>query len=85
MKENFKKLLVQKNKWKGHNRNATCWASYCVIDNKKVDVKFPQTMRCIICYTSLMLVSNLKTPTRKGFILYNTSNGITTLRNNVVM
>jgi hypothetical protein len=30
-------------------------------------------------------VSNLKTPTRKGFILYNTSNGITTLRNNVLL
>jgi hypothetical protein len=38
MKENFKKLHVQINKWKGHNRNATCWAFYCVNDNKKIDV-----------------------------------------------
>jgi hypothetical protein len=32
-----------------------------------------------------MLVSNLKTPTRKGSILYNTSNGITTLRKYVFL
>lgn len=38
MKENFKKLHVQINKWKVHNRNATCWAFYCVNNNKKIDV-----------------------------------------------
>jgi len=84
MKENFKKLYLQRNKWKGHNRNATCWTFYCLNNNKEVDVKFPQTMKCILCYTSLVLVSNLKTQARKGLILYNISNGITTLRKHVL-
>jgi len=69
-------LHLQRNKWKGHNRNATCWAFYYVNDNKKMDVKFLQTMRCIICYTSLVLMSNLKIQARKGLILYNRANGI---------
>ncbi len=49
MKQNLKNLHLQRNKWKGHNRNATCWAFYYVNDNKKIDIKFPQTMKCIIC------------------------------------
>jgi hypothetical protein len=32
--------------WKNHNRNAICWAFYCINDNQKVDVKDSQTMRC---------------------------------------
>ncbi len=36
MKQNLKNLHLQKNKWKGHNRNATCWAFYYVNDNKKI-------------------------------------------------
>ncbi len=75
-------MHVQKNKWKGHNRTATCWASYCVNDNKEVDVKLPQIMKCIeLYYTNLMLVSNMKIQARKGLILHNITNGITTLRN----
>ncbi len=38
MTDNFKH--VQRNKWKIHNRNAICWAYYCVNNNKEVDVKF---------------------------------------------
>ncbi len=84
MKQNFKKLHVQINKWKGHNRNATCWAFYCVNNNKEVDMKFPQNMKCIFCYISLLLVSNLKTQARKCLSLYNISNGITTSRKHVL-
>ncbi len=56
------------------------WAFYYVNDNKKFDVIFFQFMRCIICYTILMLTSNIKTQARKGLILYNTSNGIIGLK-----
>jgi hypothetical protein len=45
MKDNFKNIHVQRNKWKSHNGNATCWAFYCVNDNKEVDVKFLQTKK----------------------------------------
>jgi hypothetical protein len=34
---------VQRNEWKSHNGNATCWAFYYVDDIKEVDVKFLQT------------------------------------------
>jgi len=81
MKDTLKKLHVQRNKWKGHNRNSICWAFYCVNDNKRIDVIFFQTMIFIICYTSLMLVSNIKTQAKKGLILYNTSNGIIGFKN----
>jgi hypothetical protein len=58
-------MHVQRNKWKSHNGNATCWAFYYVDDIKEVDVKFLQTNECIFRYTSLVLVSNIKTQTRK--------------------
>ncbi len=60
MKNNFKKLHVQRNKWKGHNRSSICWAFYFVNDNKLNDVNCFQIMRFIFCYTNLMLVSNRK-------------------------
>ncbi len=28
------KLMNQRKKWKGHNKNALCWSFYCVNDNK---------------------------------------------------
>jgi len=65
MKDNFKKMHVQRNKWKSQNRNATCWAFYYVNNNKEINVKFPQTNKCIFCYTSPMLVSYIKTQARK--------------------
>jgi len=52
-----------------------------VNDNKDVDVKCPQTMRYILCYSNLVLFCNLKIQTRKGLIIYYTTNGITTLKN----
>ncbi len=65
MKNNFKNIHVQRNKWKSHNGNATCWAFYCVNANKEVDVKFLEITKCIFCYTSPVLVSNIKTQARK--------------------
>lgn len=34
---------------------------FCVNDNKDVDMKCTQTMRCIICYGNPSLSCNLKT------------------------
>jgi hypothetical protein len=31
MKVNLEKLQVQKEKWKGHDRNALCWSFYIVM------------------------------------------------------
>jgi len=40
-------------------------------------------MQCILCYISLVLITNAKTQARKGLILYNNANGITTLKKHV--
>jgi hypothetical protein len=68
--------------WKSYGRNSLCWV-FCVNDNKDVDVKCPQTMRCILCYNSFVLFCNLKTQAKNGLIIYNTTNGITTLKKHV--
>jgi hypothetical protein len=60
-----------------------CWSFYCVNDNKLVDVKCSQLMRCIVFYASPILTTNAKTQTRKGLILYSSANGITALKNHV--
>lgn len=83
MKNNFKKLNVQINKWKNHNRNAICWAFYCINDNQKVDVKVSQTMRCILCYNNLVLNVIYKLKQGKVY-LYNTTNGIIALKKHVL-
>jgi hypothetical protein len=54
-----------------------------VNDKKDVDVKCPQSMRCILCYSNLVLFLNFKTQTKKGLIIHNTTNGIITLKNHV--
>jgi hypothetical protein len=57
---------------------------YCENDNKNVDLKCLQTMKCFqVCYNILVLFCNHKIRTRKGPILYNTTNGITTLKKHV--
>jgi hypothetical protein len=56
--------------------SALCWAFYCVNDNKKVNITTPQTICCIICHNNPIL--NLKA--RKGLIIYDTMNAITTLK-----
>jgi hypothetical protein len=55
---------------------------FCVNDKKDVDVKCPQTMRCIFCYSSLVLFCNLKTQAKKGLIIHSTTNEIITLKEN---
>ncbi len=52
-------------------------------DNKDVNVKCQQTMRCIFCYNNPILFCNPKTQARKSRIIYNTTNGITTLKKHV--
>jgi len=56
---------------------------YCLNANKPMDVKCFQLMRCIFCYASPILITNAKTQARKGLILYNSVNGITTLKKHV--
>jgi len=54
-----------------------------VNDKKDVDVKCPQSMKCILCYSNLVLFFNFKTQAKKGLIIHNTTNGIITLKNQV--
>ncbi len=80
---NFKKLHAQKGFWKRNNKNALCWAFYCVNDNKEVNIRIHQIMHCIICHNNSILNVNPKTQVRKGLIAYNTTNGIATLKKHV--
>jgi hypothetical protein len=77
------KLLNQRKEWRGHNINALCWSFYCVNDNKKIDNKCHQLMRCFFCYPKLIETCNKKTKSRKGLISYYKTNGITCLKNHV--
>ncbi len=77
----LKKLHLQRRKWKNNSKNALCWSFFCVNDNKPMDINFFQFMKCIFCYVSLFLITNVKTKARKGLILYNNANVITTLKN----
>jgi hypothetical protein len=40
-------------------------------------------MHCILCYSSPILNLNPKTQGRRGLIIYNTTNGIITLKKHV--
>jgi hypothetical protein len=73
-------MHLQRIEWKNDSRIALCWSFYCVNDNKPLDVKCFQLMRCIFCYVSIVLIRNAKTQAMKGLILYNNANGITTLK-----
>jgi hypothetical protein len=80
MKENLKKLHAQGLFWKPSNKNALCWAFYYVNDNKEIDLTSLQVMCRIICYKNLILNLNSRNQARRGLIIYNTTNGITTLK-----
>jgi hypothetical protein len=46
----LEEFMNQRKKWRGHNINALCWLFYCANDNKKIDNKCHQLMRCFLCY-----------------------------------
>ncbi len=69
--------------WKLEGKNAICWAFYVVNDNKPVDGKVPQVMRChLYCYKTVVLY-NLRTKLRKGLISYYKTIGISSLEKHV--
>jgi hypothetical protein len=80
MEMNLQTLHVQRKIWKGHNKNATCWAFCCMNDDKKIDLGNLQVMRCLLCYNSLMHVNNLNTKERKWLITYYKTYGIIVLK-----
>jgi hypothetical protein len=54
-----------------------------VNDNKNVDVKCHQTMKCLFCYNILISFYNLEIQARKCVIIYNTTNRIITSKEHV--
>ncbi len=60
MKENLKNLHLQRKKWIHDSINALCWLFYYVNDNRLVDLKCSQLMRCILYYASSILTTNAK-------------------------
>ncbi len=64
---NLQKLHVQRLFWKPKKRNAICWVFYVVNDCQSMDGKFPQAMKCNLCYKTPMLY-NPRTKLKKGDI-----------------
>jgi len=60
-----------------------CLVVFNVNNKKDVDVNYLQTMKCIICYNNQVLFCNPKIQANKGIIIYNITNGITSLENHV--
>jgi hypothetical protein len=61
-----------------------CWTFYYVNDNKEVELTSLQVMHYIICHKSPILNLNPKIQARiRNLIIYNTTNGITTLKKHV--
>ncbi len=50
----FEILHTQRKIWISDDRNVNCWAFYCVNDDKKVDTRNLQVMRCLLCYNRLV-------------------------------
>jgi hypothetical protein len=67
MERNIQTLHIQKKKWRGYNMNVICWASYCVNDDKEVDLANIQVMRC---YINLVYALNPNDKKRKVLITY---------------
>jgi hypothetical protein len=38
--------------WEPNNKNALCWAFYCINDNKEIDLIRFQIMHCILFHNS---------------------------------
>jgi hypothetical protein len=51
-KKKLKILHFQRKKWKHDSRNSLCWSFCYVNDNKPIDVKCFQLIRCNICYAN---------------------------------
>jgi hypothetical protein len=77
------KLHAQRSFWQKNSKNALGQAFYYGNDNKKVNIIVLQTMHCIPRHNNPILNLNPKTQARKGLFIYNTTNGITTLRKHV--
>jgi len=48
------KMHEQKDKWTPHGKKKSTWAIFCVNDESKVDVKVPQIMCRMLCYSRLV-------------------------------
>jgi hypothetical protein len=51
---NLQKLHAQRLFWKPKRRNAICWVFYVVNDNKPMDSKILQIMKCHLCYKMII-------------------------------
>jgi len=79
MEKNLRTLHIQRKIWKGHTRNAICWAFYYANDDKESDPRNPQVMRCQFCYNSLVHAFNLNKKKKKRLKTY----GLTTFKKHV--
>jgi hypothetical protein len=79
----MEKLMYKRKKWRGYNRNALCLSFLCVNDNKEIDNKCHQLMRCFPHYHEPIKTCHKRTKPRKCLIFYYKTNGITSLKNHV--
>ncbi len=66
-KRQLEKLIKQRKKWRGHNKNALYWSFICVNDNKKIDNKCHQMTRCFLYYPKPIEACNKKNKEKERF------------------
>ncbi len=82
-KETLKYCTFKEKNWRGHDGNPICWAIYCVNDDKKIDPRNLQVMRCLLYYNNLVHARNPNIKKRKGLITYYKTYVIMTLEKHV--
>ncbi len=73
---------MQRENWRGHDRNALCWSFFIINDNNIFNGKKPQIMRCMICHVNFVPY-NPRTKERRRIITYSLKNGIKYLKKHV--
>jgi len=74
---NLQRLHLQRLFWKPKDRNAICWVFYVVNDNKSMDGRVFQVMKCNLCYKTPMLY-NPRTKLKKRDINFEKTCGCIT-------
>ncbi len=76
-------MHFQRIKWRHDSRNALCWSFCCVNDNKPIDVKCFQLMRCNICYANLISIIKCQNTSKERCNIIYFINGINALKKHV--
>jgi hypothetical protein len=73
---------LQRENWRGHDRNALCWSFFIINDDNIFNGRKPQIIRCMICHVNFVPY-NPRIKERRRMTTYSLKNGITYLKKHV--